>query len=228
MELSAGKRNVPQCTFSSPGLACRACVNAVRSRHSHAPPCRREKSKMGFLGTSRLLLLLLSAWFMISREKRTDKETQDCGDSPPHPTPVVMAQLQVGINNVARAILGSKCEKVRVEDLVKEAGLFSINKMIIYSIAMECWRALSLPDVPNGPLNPLGRILSPHPNSSSRSAPHTRTASTGCLPPPAKHQVPTFIWSAYTCWNASPALRSAPNVSAAKRAAIELADSAPF
>ena len=144
------------------------------------------------------------------------------------PTPVVMAQLQVGINNVARAILGSKCEKVRVEDLVEEAGLFSINKMIIYSIAMECWRALSLPDVPNGPLNPLGKILSPHPISSSRSAPHTRAAATGCLPPPAKHQVPTFIWSAYTCWNASPALRSAPNVPAAKRAAIELADSAPF
>ncbi len=146
------------------------------------------------------------------------------------PTSTIMAQLQVGINNVARAILGFQCEKVHVEDLVEEAGLFSINKMIVYSIAMECWRALTLPDVPNGPLNPLGKILSPHPfsNSLPSSAPRTRAAATGCLPPPAKHQVPTFIWSAYTCWNASPTLRSAPNMSAAKKAAIELANSAPF
>ncbi len=148
------------------------------------------------------------------------------------PTPTLMAQLQVGLNNVARAILGSKCEKIRVEDLVEEAGLFSLNRVLIYSIAMECWRALSLTDVPHGPLNPLGKILSPtqisSPSSSPRPAPRTRAAATGCLPPPAKHQVPSFIWSAYSCWNASPALRAASNMSAAKRAAIELANLAPF
>ncbi len=144
------------------------------------------------------------------------------------PTSTAMAQLQVGINNVARAILGSKCEKVRVEELVEEAGLFSLNKMIVYSIAMECWRALSLPDVPNGPLNPLGRILSPPPILTTSLAPRTRAIATGCLPPPARHQVPTFTWSAYTCWNASPALRSALTMSAAKRAATELAKTAPF
>lgn len=37
------------------------------------------------------------------------------------PTPTLMAQLQVGINNMARAILGSKCEKICVEDPVEES-----------------------------------------------------------------------------------------------------------
>ena len=137
-----------------------------------------------------------------------------------------MSQLQVCVNNVARATIGSsKSEKIRVEDLLHEAGFPSINRLVVYSIAMECWRALNLRDVHDGPLNPLGNILSP---PSSPCSGRTRAAASGCIPPPSKYQVESFSWWAYTCWNSSPSLRAAATVSAAKRAANELAASAPL
>ncbi len=143
------------------------------------------------------------------------------------PTPTIMSQLQVTVNNLARATIGArKSDRQKVEDLLKEAGFESLNRMIIYSIAMECWRALNLRDVPDGPLNPLGRILSL--SSSSNSSARTRAAANGFLPPPTKLQTDTFIWWAHTCWNASPLLRSAATLPAAKRAAKLLAEDAPF
>ena len=141
------------------------------------------------------------------------------------PTSTVMAQLQVCVNNLARATIGiTKSDRLKVEDLLSEAGFESVNRMVVYSIAMECWRALNLRDVVGGPLNPLGTMLSPTASSSSR----TRAAVNGCLPPPTKYQTDTFAWWAYTCWNASPLLRAATTVSAAKRAAKLLAENAPF
>ncbi len=141
---------------------------------------------------------------------------------------MLMSQLQVGINDVARATVGcSRSDRLKVEDLLQEAGFTSVNRMTIYAIAMECWRALRLRDVPDGPLNPLGAILSP-PTTTNDVIPRTRAATSGCLPPPTKHQVCTFTWWAHTCWNLSPMLRSATTLSAAKRAAKELAASAPL
>ena len=93
---------------------------------------------------------------------------------------------------------------------------------------MECWRALRLRDVPNGPLNPLGSLLSPPPTDTESKAPPTRAVKSGCIPPPAKHQIDSFTWWGYTCWNSSPLLRLAPTVSAAKRAAAVLAAAAPI
>ncbi len=154
---------------------------------------------------------------------------------PSDPANGLISQLQIGMNDVARATVGSfRSDRLKVEDLLQEAGFISVNRMTIYAIAMECWRALNLRDVPDGPLNPLGTILSrpnlSHPNLEDESAPRTRTRSvaSGCLPPPTKHQVSSFIWWAHTCWNLSPLLRSATTVSAAKRAAKELAEAAPF
>ncbi len=145
------------------------------------------------------------------------------------PLPTLMSQLQVNMNNVARSTIGcKKSDRIRVEDLLQEAGLPSLNRMVVYTIAMECWRALSLRDVPDGPLNPLGTLLSPPNNSAISARSCTRAAQSGCLPPPAKYQVDSFTWWAYTCWNAAPALRSATTMSAAKRAATELAAAAPI
>ncbi len=142
------------------------------------------------------------------------------------PTSTLMTQLQVNINNAARAITGVKnSDKIRIEDLLEEASLPSLNRLVIYTIAMESWRALSLRDVANGPLNPLGALLS---RSQSHNPPRTRAAISGCLPPPAKHLVHSFTWWGYTCWNSSPKLRAAKTVSAAKRAANELAAMAPL
>ncbi len=49
-----------------------------------------------------------------------------------------------------------KTDRRIVEDIPNKAGFTSLNRMVLYSIVMECWRTLSLQDVPNGPLNPLG------------------------------------------------------------------------
>ncbi len=144
------------------------------------------------------------------------------------PTSSNMAHLQVCINKVARTIIrAKKSDKIRVETLLEEAGLPSLNRLVIYTIAMECWRALSLRDVPDGPLNPLGSLLYP-PNSIGDKSTRTRAATNGCIPPPAKYQVSSFTWWGYTCWNSSPQLRAARTVSAAKRAAEELAATAPI
>ncbi len=107
-------------------------------------------------------------------------------------TSSAMAQLQVCANDLARAIIGSnRNDRLRVEDILKEAGFEPINKMIVYTIAMECWRALTIRDVPDGPLNPLGAILSlpAHPSSSAR----TRAATNGCLPPPTRLQSDPYL-----------------------------------
>ncbi len=146
------------------------------------------------------------------------------------PIPTLMSHLQVNVNNVARSTIGAKkSEKIRVEDLLAEADFPSLNKLVVYTIAMECWRALSLRDTPNGPLNPLGSLLkNGHNNIYSENCTRTRAAASGCLPPPAIHQVDSFTWWGYTCWNSSPTLRAAKTVSAAKKAAMEIAMSAPF
>ncbi len=145
------------------------------------------------------------------------------------PTSTIMAQLQVCINDLARATIGAgRRDKIRVEELLKEAGFESLNRMIVYSIAMECWRAGNLCDVSDGPLNPLGAILFTPPPSHTNSSTCTRATTRGYLPPPTKVQMDTFTWWAHTCWNASSPLRTASNVSAAKRAANELAASTPI
>lgn len=141
------------------------------------------------------------------------------------PTSALMAQLQVAVNDLARATIGTKrSDRLNVEELLSEAGFVSVNRLVIYSIAMECWRALSQCDVPHGPLNPLGLLLACPNSIPSR----TRAAANGCLLPPTKFHVESFIWWAHICWNSSPLLRSAPNMSAARRAAKMLAASAPF
>ena len=150
---------------------------------------------------------------------------------PTDPTNILMSKLQVGINDVARATIGSRrSDRLKVEDLLQEAGFSSLNRMTVYAIAMECWRALNLRDVTDGPLNPFGMLLT-CPNSVNDAAfTHTctRSVTSGCLPLPTKHQACTFIWWAHTCWNLSPLLRSAKTVSAATRATKELATSVPF
>ncbi len=109
-------------------------------------------------------------------------------------TSTIMAQFQVRIYDLARATIGTKkSDRLRVEDLLSEAGLESLNRMIIYSIVMECWCALSPRDMPNGPLNPLGSILSTPINSSMATSSRTRSANKCCFPP-TKFRMDMFTW----------------------------------
>ena len=89
------------------------------------------------------------------------------------PLTTLMAQLQVNMNNVARStITCTKSERVMVANLFREAGFPSQNMMVVYTVAMECWRALSLRDFPL--------------NSDSGTRSRTRAAMSGCLPHPLK------------------------------------------
>ncbi len=96
------------------------------------------------------------------------------------PTSAPMAQLQVAVNDLARSIIGTKrSDRLKVEELLPDAGLISVNRLVIYTIATECWRALNQRDVSHGPLNPLGLLL----NCPNSIPVRTRAAANGCLPP---------------------------------------------
>ena len=106
----------------------------------------------------------------------------------------------------------------------RESNLTSMNHFVIKTICVETWKAMNCCDAPNVGLNPLGSLLIK--NRPTRF--NTRAAKSGSLLPPAKRQISAFAWWAYTCWNLSSSLRSAPTLSAAKKAASELAVASPL
>ena len=143
------------------------------------------------------------------------------------PTNVLMNKIQVARNDVGRAIIGCKrSEKRRVEDILNESTIPSLNKIVIESISVECWKALHVRDAPDLPMSPLGNLLTA--NCSKDYARRTRAGATQSLPPPTKYQVQSFTWWAYTLWNSSLPLRNAPTLNAAKTAAVNIAATAPI
>ncbi len=87
------------------------------------------------------------------------------------PTNQLMAKLQVCINDIGRAIIGCKrSEKKRVEDILIESELPSINRLIIRTVCVEAWKALNFRDAPDVGLTPLGNLL-----------------LSNCAPPPLQH-----------------------------------------
>ncbi len=139
------------------------------------------------------------------------------------PTNVLMNKLQVSLNDVGRAIIrSSKSDRKKVEEVLQESNIPSINQLVIKTICVETWKALNVRDANNVGLNPLGMLLDNRPNSA------TRAANLGCLQPPAKRLVETFLWWGYTCWNLSPSLRMSPTLAAARRAAAAMAATAPL
>ena len=91
--------------------------------------------------------------------------------------------------------------------------------------------------MPDGTLNPLGTILSPAGSpvlasassaSSNNNSNRTRAAATGCLMPPAKRQVQSFVWRAYQVWNSNLDLRKSPTLATAKRASSNFAMVSPL
>ncbi len=142
----------------------------------------------------------------------------------------LMASLQVAVNDVGRAAIGSaRSKRKKVEEVLSESGLPSINRLVIETIGVECWKALNSSDVPNGPLNPLGKILAPSPSlTAAEGSTRTRAAATGSIAPPAKKQVASFIWEAYRAWNSNLDLRKSATLTAAKSASAKIALTSPI
>ncbi len=140
----------------------------------------------------------------------------------------LMADLQIAVNDVGRAMIGSsRSDRKKVEEVLSESNLPSINRLVIETIGVECWKALRTSDVPNGPLNPLGDILCPS-STLAMATGRTRAAATGSIAPPAKKQVASFIWGAYRAWNSNLDLRKSTTLNAAKNASASFALSSPI
>ncbi len=141
------------------------------------------------------------------------------------PKNVLMNKIQVALNDVGRAIVGCRrSEKIKVEDILDESSIPSLNKIVIETIGIECWKALNIRDAPDLPLNPLGNLLTVNKVAVRK----TRADTSNSLPPPTKIQSESFMWWAYTMWNSSLPLRSAPTLNAAKSAAVAVAATAPI
>ena len=140
---------------------------------------------------------------------------------PDQPLTAAMRDMQVAINNAARAVFGIRRDAhVTTEKLLAEAGLPSINRLTIYLTALETWKAVHSCDGPGGKKNSLGSLLCSNPRRGPRAV--------DLLNPPLPIAADTFVYSAYLIWNNCPALREAKTLSAAKKAARSAASAAPL
>ena len=126
-------------------------------------------------------------------------------------------KLQVVVNDVAR-IVGRKrrSDHVRVEDLLKKAGLQAVNSMVCSNSAMLAWRASK----PESPLH--STFLSMVPNGNTRN----RTA--GKIEVPAPDTKNLALWNMATTWNAIPDLRLAKSEGKAKQIVRKFVRSIPI
>ena len=115
-------------------------------------------------------------------------------------------KLQVVLNDVARVLVKKKrTDHVRVEELLKKAGLQSVNAMVCSSSAMLAWRAAN----PDHPLHDLFVALRPRGNTRGKEA--------GLLQVPPPDTKNLALWNMATAWNAIPELRAAKSEGRAKR-----------
>ncbi len=122
------------------------------------------------------------------------------------PVNVLMNKIQVALNDIGRAIVGCKrSEKRRIEEILSESKIPSLNRVVVETIGIECWKALHVRDAPDLPLAPLGNLLCANRGmEDAGTARKTRANTNNSLPPPTKVQMNTFTWWAYLLWNSSP------------------------
>ncbi len=136
------------------------------------------------------------------------------------------AKIQIAMNDVARTITGSRRQDhVRVPVLLHRAGLCPYNELVVRAAATETWKAYRSRDGPDGSRNPLGTAIfgDPEPAVLRRA---TRALTAGEIPVPNVGKS-TLVASAARLWNASPALRAATGLSAAKSIAAKIARASP-
>eukprot|EP00095_Tigriopus_kingsejongensis_P004280 maker-scaffold555_size137745-snap-gene-0.25 protein:Tk04280 transcript:maker-scaffold555_size137745-snap-gene-0.25-mRNA-1 annotation:"e3 ubiquitin-protein ligase mdm2 isoform x1" len=102
--------------------------------------------------------------------------------------------VQVAINDVARTITGkTRKDHIRTQDLLRQAGLPSINELAVRSIALEAWKAFGSTDGSNGSRNPIGNIVFPlAPELSTLAHLKTRSQAAGIVPGPLRTDAETF------------------------------------
>jgi hypothetical protein len=130
--------------------------------------------------------------------------------------------VQISLNNVARSIVGSRIsDRIPVPNLLRAAGLPSVNAMTASAVAMEAWRARWSSDGDDGAMNPIGDIIFGY-----EKARNTQADTRGVIPIPLRGYK-SLVNSAATVWNSSLELRSARTKGEARRAAAAIAGGVP-
>ena len=126
-------------------------------------------------------------------------------------------KLQVILNDVARIVVKKRrSDHVRVEDLLKKAGLEGVNAMVCSSSAMLAWRASK----PESPLHDLFMDMIPNGSTRSRAA--------GKIEVPAPNTRNLAVWNMAVTWNAIPDLRVAKSEGMARKIVRKFVESLPI
>ena len=134
------------------------------------------------------------------------------------PVTEILAGVQTGINDVARAILGTtRKEHIPVSTLLQSTYLPTYNQMVVKAVALETWKAL------RGPHTPLTGLLT----ETKKASRQTRHNTSGKLPLVSKFPADTFICYARDLWNNS-SIRDTLSLTATKAAVKSLLETIPL
>ena len=121
------------------------------------------------------------------------------------------------VNDVARVVAKKRrSDHVRVQDLLKKAGLVGINAMVCSNSAMLAWRASKS----DSPLNDLFQSMLPNGCTRNRAADK--------LEVPAPNIKNLAIWNMAVTWNAISDLRVAKTERKAKQIVRKFVKSLPI
>ena len=125
-------------------------------------------------------------------------------------------KLQVIVNDVARVLTKKRrSDHVRVQDLLRKAGLKAVNAMVCSNSAMLAWRASK----PESPLHDIFSSMVPHGS--------TRNKTAGKIEVPVPNTKNLALWNMATTWNAIPDLRLAKSEGRAKKIVEKFVKSLP-
>ena len=126
-------------------------------------------------------------------------------------------KLQVIVNDVARVVVRKRrSDHVRIEDLMKKAGLEAVNTMVCSNSAMLAWRASQ----PKSPLHEVFQSMLP--------SGCTRSKTAGKIEVPAPNTRNLALWNMAVTWNAIPDLRIAKSEGMARKIVKNFEKSLPI
>ena len=125
-------------------------------------------------------------------------------------------KLQVILNDVARIVVKKRrSDHVRVEDLMKKAGLETVNSMVCYNSAMLAWKASKA----DSPLHDLFQDMIPNGSTRSKAA--------GMIEVPTPNTKNLALWNLARTWNAISDLRLAKSEASARKIVRKFVKSLP-
>ena len=125
------------------------------------------------------------------------------------PIPAEAAALQIAVNDLARTLVGARrAQHITVKELLDKTGLPSINQVVVQQAGIAAWKAVK------GSSCPISELLTGFDTRTQSLALNlVKPAQSSCVPSENLARV----------WNASPDIRQAETLSAAKTASRKFA-----